>query len=73
MKKARMRFYLELLECPIHHYTAIAFAAAGTGGKRLTSDKCCGRWDAKKRWPVNPDRLAEDIGTEIAAEWDSRL
>lgn len=36
------------------------------GGTNLTGNKCCGRWDVVKEWPM-PANLMRDAATELEA------
>jgi hypothetical protein len=67
----RGAWFLAYRECPVHHWHSISFDISfegeERGGQRLTSSKCCGRWDLIKRFAVDPAQLAADI---IGSAWD---
>lgn len=46
------------LMCP-HGYKAIAIADRQGNGSRITSGKCCGRWQTRKRWGVSVRDMLE--------------
>jgi len=51
--------YLTINRCPVHDFYAVMLED-GTGvERRLTPSKCCGRWEAVKRWPINDKALQE--------------
>lgn len=51
------RYRLTLNECP-HGVRSISLDD-WAGGTRLTTGKCCGRWDEVQTWSMSPDDLRE--------------
>lgn len=49
---------LSIDRCP-HGMKAISVNLRGEHGHRLTSGKCCGRWDTVKEWPMSKKNLLE--------------
>lgn len=52
MKKDKDTRAIEIRRCPSHGFWAIVLDEGDGCGRRLTSGKCCGRWDLVKAWPL---------------------
>lgn len=50
--------YLSICKCPEHGTWMLSVDDEG-GGTRITSSKCCGRWDVVKRFPMTAKQLRE--------------
>ena len=59
MKKKPLSFTLSYDECPTHRFGAICLNSSEGHGRRLTSSKCCGRWDTLKAFRMSPRDLRE--------------
>ena len=53
---SEIRAILSIDKCPIHGFYAICLGDENAG-TRLTSSKCCGRWENIMKWFVNADEL----------------
>jgi hypothetical protein len=60
------KFFLAVKRCPIHHdYYAVHFYGERDAGVRLTTSKCCGRWNDVCNWEVDPQKLLDAINEEL--------
>jgi hypothetical protein len=65
---AMSKAYLAINRCPNHGCFSISIDNE-TGGTRLTDNKCCGRWDIVKRFPMTEKQLRNIvIEIECASE-----
>lgn len=62
---------LEIRRCPQHkEFWAVCLEDQNECTTRLTSSKCCGRWDLVQSWPLNDDRIM-DLIADLQACLDS--
>lgn len=68
------RYRLVLNNCPRHGYWAVSLDDED-GGIRLTSGKCCGRWDTVRSWPMGAHELRGliEAATDALEEVDAAL
>ena len=52
---------LSIDKCP--HGTYAIAVNDDSGGTRLTTGKCCGRWDLMKQWLMTPEQLRTAANT----------
>lgn len=64
-----MKRWLSINRCPEHSDFWSISIDSDSGGTRLTSAKCCGRWHVVKRFEMTPEKL-RDIATELECEAD---
>ena len=64
-----MKRWLSINRCPEHSNFWSISIDSDTGGSRLTSNKCCGRWVAVKRFEMTPEKLT-DICLDLECEAD---
>jgi len=62
------KYMLALNRCPNHGTLSVSLDSGG-GGVRLTSLRCCGRWDVVETWPMDL-RSLKGAAEEIAAAVD---
>ncbi len=48
---------IRLVRCP-HWFDALSIDYGNTG-TRITSGKCCGRWEIVREWPMSADSLRD--------------
>lgn len=59
---------LTIDKCPLHGVYAISLDDEGAS-VRLTPDKCCGRWERHKAWPISA-RAMREMAEELECQAD---
>lgn len=48
-----------IYRCPVHRNFLAVVVGDGGSGSRITSSKCCGRWDVVQEWTLPTDKWRE--------------